>query len=434
MKKVFLSFCFFAITVFGCSRIEYDVRYQVAQRVKAFKSIDYNAESEFDAKDVVMSFICELDKSSRNGQTRTIESVEYSDGLYDEKEGKVLSSPVFIVNFDGEAGFAIVSVKPSLPPVLCVVDTGHFHNGEELPLGAIAVLSRAEESFVNNKNNERDAPWNSFPQDSVEIFWTTLNVENTHGNRLACNWGQSPKFNNHCPVLSNGDRAYAGCLPIAVAQIMYYHGKNATYGGYYYDWSIMHQIVNANSCPMYAGGWYNVAKFVRALGDSTNLRASYNIGGTPSKWARAPQTFLNFDYSNGGVCTDYNYWNLSYDIVHGYPVLLCGSSDIIIPSNVKSQSDTSYTSTHAWVADQFVRVLRRVEVYNKYTWDLIYTADVYQYYIHCNWGWNGWYNGFFLSEHFDYLDPLVIPNKSQVDTINGTAFKYLLRQITGIRP
>ncbi len=215
---------------------------------------------------------------------------------------------------------------------------------------------------------------------------------------------------------------------------MYYYGKNATYDGYSYNWSTMHQIVNSSSCPMYATGWSSVAKLVRALGDSTNLRASYNIGGTSSNWDRAPQTFLNFDYSNGGTCTDYNYWNLSYDIVHGHPVLLCGSRSIIVQSNMKSQSDTSYTSTHAWVADQFVRVLRRVEVYNIYTGELVYTEDMYQNYVHCNWGWDGHYNGFFLSEHFDRLDPLTIPDRSQVDTITGTAYKYNLRQITGIRP
>jgi len=41
---------------------------------------------------------------------------------------------------------------------------------------------------------------------------------------LTCNWGQSDPYNMYCPVDSTTDkRCLAGCVPVAIAQMMYYH-------------------------------------------------------------------------------------------------------------------------------------------------------------------------------------------------------------------
>lgn len=431
MKNV-IPLLLFILSFFGCSRIEYATN-RLAIHLFEDTKTKATLSIEEAASDAVLSLLLELDQNSRHGQIRSISSLEYSDSLVDSEEGLVLDSPVFICNFKGDSGYAIVT-GDGCPTVLCVTDSGHFHLGDTLPFGAIAMLSESAFCFKNNLRNRNNEPWSVYPQDSVYVQWSTLNVGTIHGTRVSCNWGQRARFNSQCPVLSNGKRAAAGCLPVAVAQIMYYHGKNATYDSFYYNWDNMHQIIDSTSCPMYVAGWNSVSKLLRTLGDEENLWANYTINGTTSKWSRAPQTFLNFGYSNGGINTDFNYWNLSYDIIHGCPVLLYGCNTLLVQSDSRSQVDTSYTGAHAWVADQFVKVLRRVNVYDIFTFELLYTADVYQNYIHCNWGWHGRHNGFFLSKEFNVSDPLYIPTKSQVDTLEGSSYKYQLKQITSIRP
>lgn len=424
--------CLLLLTI-ACNSLNYrnDVIYHPDSGIAKSLSFENGEEAAISAVNELVQLI---DNNQRRGIKRSIANSYYLETLSDPYEGDILSKPVYVINFQDNAGFAIASADNSLPPVLCVTDTGHFYVGDALPLGAIAMLSRLDVSSDDNQRSELE-PWNIYPPDSVYIFWTTISTGTIHGTQVGSRWGQKPKFNRQCPLFGN-KRALAGCVPVAVGQIMYYYGKNVVYDGYSYNWSILHNVVDTLSCPNYLAAWTGVAKLIKTLGNAENLNATYGVNGTPSNDAYIPRTFENFGYTNGGTQTTYNFWGLSTEIVHNKPAIVVGYRKQYINSyagGVVSQSDTLLIG-HAWVVDQFVSALRHVTVYNRNTWEVLYSADVEQHFLHCNWGWNGSYNGFFVSGEFDITSPLVFETKSPLDTLNEYTYKYNLKQYTGIRP
>ena len=430
MKRASFYFIVFFTLILGCSHLDSYERKMVT-KTKAIGN-----STELSAIQSVISLVQGINRSSSNIHPCGIADIEYLNRITDAQGGTVLSSSVYIINFKNNAGFAIASADINLPPVLCITDTGSFHAGDELPFGVLAMLSRLDNTTSRNANRSSGpSPWLNFPEDSVNVVWSTIRVENIQGNKIRSRWAQRHRFNNLCPYVG-ANHAPVGCVPVAVGQIMYYYGKNAVYNNFSYDWSKMRFVVDSNSCPTFLSGWSGVTHLLYALGDSTNLRAKYDSTSTTAPDSLIPRTFTNFGYSNGGVRSNYRYWDQTVEIVHGHPVIVVGYRTQGYATHPDLQVDTFYRNGHAWITDQFLRVLRNVTVYDKTTGEVLYSEDLYQYYLHCNWGWGGAYNGFFLTEEFNYMDSLTMSTKSEIDTtiVEGTSYKYILRQYTGIRP
>lgn len=435
MKKSFVSFLILCLLIIGCNSLDLSQGISFNPLIKT-RSLSEN-EAEQAAICNVHEVVQAIDNSKNRGSVRRIANIQYTEKLLDPKEGEVLSSPVYIINFEDDAGFAIAAGNSKLPPVLCVVDSGHFQVGDELPLGAIAMLSNLDSNLDDVKKDiTRDGifdPWSYYPSDSFLVNWETISYGEIKGTPVSSRWGQEPRFNYLCPLI-DGTRALTGCVPVAVGQIMYYYGKNAIYDGYTYNWSVLHNVVDTSSCPMYAGAWYGVANLLMTLGDPENLNATYGVGSTSSKTSYAPRTFENFGYQNGGTYADYSFWTLSYEIVHNHPVLLSAKRSMAITSFPNGQADTSYYNGHAWVADQFLTAVGRVTVFDYNNGGIVFRDTLTREFIHCNWGWNGVHNGFFLSGHFKYNYPYQFQTRSQIDSIPGSEYKYEMKQVTGIRP
>ena len=432
MKKCIVSFMILCSLIIGCNSLDLlrDTSFNPGTiQTRSFP----DRESEQVAISNVLEMVQAIDRNKNRGNVRQIESIQYTDMFSNSKEGEVLSSPIYIINFRDEAGFAIATGNSDLPPVLCVVDSGHFHVGDELPLGAIAMLFNSDIDNTDITREEIVDPWSYFPSDSFLVNWETLSYGSVKGTQVASRWDQEPRFNYLCPMV-DGERTLTGCVPVAVGQIMYYYGKNAVYDGYTYNWSVLHNVVDTSSCPMYAGAWSGAANLLKTLGNPENLNATYGVGSTSSKTSYAPRTFENFGYQSGGTYTDYSFWTLSYEIVHGHPVLLSAKRSLEITSFPNGHADTSYYDGHAWVADQFLTAVGRVTVFDRYNGGIVFRDTLTQKFIHCNWGWSGRYNGFFLSGHFKYKYPYTFPTRSQIDSIPGSEYKFKLKQVTGIRP
>ena len=433
MKKNFFYFICLILLIIGCNSLDLSQSVSISSSLSKTRS-GSSIEAEQIAISAVLEMVHTIDKNTKRGDERRIATAQYVDKLSDPNEGEVLSSPVYIINFQDNAGFAIAAGDSKLPPVLCVVDSGHFHIGDELPLGAIAMLSSLD---VGNYDETRDSmidPWNCFPSDRYLVNWETISYGNTHGTQIDCRWGQKPRFNYLCPLI-DGNRALVGCVPVAVGQIMYYYGKNTEYDGYTYNWSVLNNVVDTSSCPMYAGAWYGVANLLKTLGNPENLNAEYGVDSTSAKTSYAPRSFENFGYQNGGTYSDYSFWTLSYEIVHNHPVLLSARRSMKTTTYPNGHVDTSYYKGHAWVADQFLTAIGRVTVFDKdNNGEIVYRDTLTRHFIHCNWGWNGEYNGFFLSGQFKYKYPYSFPQRTQIDSFTGSEYKYLLKQVTGIRP
>ncbi len=72
---------------------------------------------------------------------------------------------------------------------------------------------------------------------------------------------------------------------------------------------------------------------------------------------------------------------------------------------------TKYTNGHAWVYDGCIRSV---------------VESKPSYFVHCNWGWGGYKNGYYLSKVFNTADGADIYESGDVQTGNGYDFKYNL--------
>lgn len=197
-------------------------------------------------------------------------------------------------------------------------------------------------------------------------------------------WNQGVFYNDSCPLEPQGagGRALAGCVPVALAQILYFHrypekgtGFNsyfsndygtlsADFGNTYYNWNGMLARPDRFSP--------SLSQLIYHCGVSVN--AVYSADGTSAQTAdAAPALIQYFGYADEAVYhnkTDYSdsAWTsmIRLNLEQKQPLIYKGSAGGL--------------GGHAWVCDGF-------------------EGDDY---FHFNWGWSGFADGYY---YLDNLNP-----------------------------
>ena len=215
-------------------------------------------------------------------------------------------------------------------------------------------------------------------------------------------WDQDAPFNNYCPDYNGTYRCAAGCVAIAVAQIMAYHRWPAKGSGdavNYTDQSQHSVSVNFadsiidwdNILPDYLNG-YNaaqasaIASLSYMVGAAHYMEYSYSSGA--SEYYTPYALVANFGYDDGIAVVDRNNYSASQWAQ-------------IIKDEIDSRRPVMYTgATTANEGHAFV-----VDGYNR------------QGLFHVNWGWGGVSNGYYA---LSALNPTVqgIGGASSLDGFN----------------
>ena len=178
-------------------------------------------------------------------------------------------------------------------------------------------------------------------------------------------WYQTGGFNNELPYITcNGSRfqVYAGCVPIAMAQVMKYHQYPSNY-----NWSSMPLTYATSTTANFIEDIHN------AIGNVYSGEPFYNCDGTGviSSANMGSVLIAQFNYTNA-ITANYNYNTVKSNINYNRPVILSGSNSI---------------SGHMWVCDGY----RTTSFYSDDCTGVSYL------HFHMNWGWynhvyNGWYS------------------------------------------
>lgn len=398
----------------------------------------------------VENFLKDVSVESRAYVGKTISNIYATRDIESTRSGDTqdVEPFVYVVNFDNNQGYALVSGDTRMQPILAVVDKGSLAQGAVIDdPGMIMMLSNIETDYrmalglsVEDIDGNIVAPIGTaedgtyvYPGMNVEEIEQTRSTNTTYeygdwdeyiyrGTILDCHWGQSPPPFNLLTFDSSGQRAPAGCVPVAVAQIMYFWGHNYTYDGYYFDWDIMR-----DSSALYdstSQTYQMVAELMYKLGLSENLNVDYDVNGSGAKDSNVPRTFENFGYTSGGSIESYNLDDI-YNVIITRPVYVSGSAikkvtkKIIL--GITISTTTSYNKGHAWVIDQ---VLTRGR--DKYTYvdGIKQPGEIKEYekLVHCNFGWNGYCDGFYYSKKFDTnVGP---ETRKTATTTSGTEYYY----------
>ena len=378
-----------------------------------------------EATNSVNTFIAGVDLPTRSGGKRQIAEVITLGGFGESRANECEKDAplVYLFNFDKKEGFALVAGDSRVGDIIAFVEEGNLDPNAGIDNPGFTIFLEMADAYYRIKTGlpldgeihkhylktrSGDDPWEDYDPDIDADYveysdWFKIEGSDT-GDILPCKWDQDYPLNRYC-VTSDGYAAMVGCVAIAVGQIMYYHAHDYTYNGTNYDWDVISGYIKSNNYT-YAG-LDMAARLVADLGRTENLDMDYGVEASGAYSSNVPRTFANFGYSSSGTVST----TLGPNIVNG-PVFICGSrlaasSD---PSNtlgIYSVGGSTY-SGHAWIIDASMRQRRYIYTY-LYNGILAKTEYEDRTLYHCNWGWGGSADGYFLGDVFK-INECVIPD------------------------
>lgn len=352
-----------------------------------------------EAKNEAMSFLMSGTNTARRALSQEAVKLEYT-----LQQPNKQDAAAYVFQIGEDNGFVLVSADDNATTILGYASDGKFDSAD-IPENMQIWLEHYAE----------------------EIAWAAEHGVNVGGQKKAGGqvispllgdivWNQGEPFWNLCPLDSDGNRSYTGCVATAAAQIMRYWNHptqgngshsyrwtksngttktlSANFGDTTYDWD--------NMIPNYNYGYNNtqanaVATLMYHLGVATEMGYSSEGSGTQTEVA-AQALYKYFDYDKSMEAVRPDYCGFEYfeermlaELQAGRPVLMSGA--------------TVHNEGHAFVCDGYDGQL-----------------------FHINWGWGGYQNAYFV---LSALDP---DAQGMGGAASGEGFHVRILGVMGIKP
>jgi hypothetical protein len=293
----------------------------------------------------------------------------------------------YVINFDNEQGFAFASADIRFEPVLCITENGNYYSGDNIDNPGFANFMEGLEIYLAGAPEPCDDcfSWIS----DYETEWETVSQV---PEKLTVRWGQNAPYNNNCPpyqtinpntgAITGSAVCPAGCVATAIAQIMSYYQYPTIH---LFNWNIMLQH---KSYPYYQNSTSAYSYLAYLLYDEIGV--GVNMIYTPSESGSTAEYARSYLVGKGYICG--NIINYNTDQI----VAALNNNKLIF---TRGQSSSTSISGHVWVIDGYLVRTRQV-------YPLVPPGQVAYYYdetqtlVHCNWGWDGNKNGYFVSGAF----------------------------------
>ena len=292
----------------------------------------------------------------------------------------------YIINYK-EGGFLLLSADKRTEPILGYSEQGEFSfNEESYPLGLKFWMEDAKNQINDIQNsNIKLSEINKKVWENIQLTSTPIKQSPTAkppvdeceertevytvGPLLKTVWNQQGAYNDALPFIScNGSnfQVYAGCVPVAMAQVMKYYNYPINY-----NWSQMPVNQGTSTTANLILDIHNAirssfAGYPNYSCSSTGVSSSANMGNVLKD---------AFNYTSADWA-DYNYQIVKANISAGKPVILSGSTG---------------SSGHMWVCDG----------YRSTSFFYEDCSGVSYLYLSMNWGWGGTNDGWFAFNNFN---------------------------------
>ncbi len=382
---------------------------------------------------------------------------------------------VYVVNFDGDNGFAVLGAHRALAPVFAITENGNLDPRTlERKIGQAYdcfVSGQAAESVTRADDSEYTDHDASYPPIVPELLgrsiaaysldisdWgritgpitpndfkyvgTTYSDWNTKikvGPLVEMKWGQKYPFNLSCPSHENikGGNCYVGCVMVAIGQIMASNqrptrapaGSNISY-----NWTELKSISNYMNVKQFYDYYdtkalfqqkpelltrcIHLSDFLTYLGSKDCCDANYNATATTADDDDAIRTLKFLDpvfYGKAKI------QNLSESLTEIYNML--NNNKPLYAGGYRADDD--WYVGHAWVIDGYME--RQRIKYNKYVNSAgatrVENIPEQEKLLHCNWGWSGACDGYFVEGIFD-LDNRICLDDIIDENINKGHFSH----------
>lgn len=260
---------------------------------------------------------------------------------------------------------------------------------------------------------------------------------------LTTTWDQYPPFNDFALMVAHPDnpavvmRGLAGCVPVAVSQIMAYHAWPTVYPKFPQNiiaaWSetLTHlsELRNYRNCYSFDDASetmkQQVAKLLRITGVLLNCTYTFS-GGTYAFSEDVPECLYKLGYKRA-LLKDYNISLIKSSLNQNKPLYMSGS-------RISNQT-TGAKAAHAWVVDGYKTLEWRVDRYGilfnekgKFTkTKYISTGFAEEELVHCNFGWiDSGSNGYYIDGVFNTSNPQELTGDRY---LGGRLYEYDLKII-----
>ncbi len=328
---------------------------------------------------------------------------------------------IYVLNYENDNGFAIISAKKSSSPILAVIDNGNFKNVFDThnPMfdsfinSAKLYVLQGDSEYVSSSDTPKSR--NDFGLELTPATGEKVEVDTLYRDILAPKlgdlfWGQKGYEGSLCP------NSIAGCSPLAIAMACYHFKEPANIEYTYPEHEINSEIIpwsefskHSNNpkfgvcftCSQYTHS--SLARVIREIG--YRAKTKYEEGASGTSTAEIKKTLTNvlntrringfYDYSKDGI----------RNALKDGLVIISGRSGsyehgIFTPNDDKG---------HTWIADgyRYVEVEKKKYMRDSPTSDWIFVEKYVQHddLIHFNLGWNGNGNGYYSSSVFTIRNP-----------------------------
>ena len=342
-------------------------------------------------------------------------------------ERDTLLDDIYIVNYDNNAGFSILSANSQIEPVLAYAEKGNLSDDKELPWGVEKFLEYLPayiasdevgdipEYIATTSNSDYDElplP----PSDTVDNeghrwenprYYYKIVYRTDYAVYNGGNWDQTHPYNWECPFI-DGVRCPAGCVAVALGEIMAWHKypnqvTSSTTGTHQLNWSNYFNTFTELTEDSRA-----VAALLKKIGDAVHMTYTPIASGAEISSPGAYDGLRTFGYTSNPVTTDFG--TVLPSLLNHRPVLVGGT-------------DRNSDMKHAWVICSYFEEVHQSccdwDVYNDVTGEYlgVWTTQgiedditISQWYH--NWGWGGDYNGYYSTfsvNGYDFANFEIIP-------------------------
>ena len=355
--------------------------------------------------------------NTKSSKTRELElGICYAVPSTRSVENNGIDTLIYVFNFKNNEGFSIIAANKNTPPLVAVVESGHYVPGEATGVAPFDLMIRRTLDVIESHDSLPELPHH---------YYDYYELKDSCNARLITKWGQTGVYGKYC---SNG---ISGCVATALGQIMAYKqfppsivatvamGNDYAVGDTIaLNWNnINEHIINHPGIVQSCDNVHNqIGALLREIGDLVNM--TYGENGSSAYVSNATIALDSFGYTYSQY-SDASVSEMKLSIKDGCPVLMRGQTD-----NLEG---------HAWVADGY----KDFEY-----WRQVFIAGPFGFYrpgptvmyastklIHINWGWDGVCNGYFAFNSYNTAEGELYDGTSNYASYD---FANVVKMIAGI--
>ncbi len=315
----------------------------------------------------------------------------------------------YVVNFEDEAGFALIAAPRTLSPVLAVVESGNYELDEEIDNPGFKLFMDCLPDYIESASINAEIDPDIRPAD--RLITDTLTHWGSRDNfRVGVEWGQDGIYGAYCP---NG---ICGCAPLAIGTIAMRLG-NTNMPNFNINYTFPERDIDSETLVFtemnrhrgivkpVQGNEYeyrcwaddeeatdkSIGRMLRQIGmDCGSKYYSNETGTNKGVYTNILKKYL--PYAQVSELKEYKSRELISVIDKGLAMMRAG--------------EDNYGGGHAWVADgyEYLHTRTTVWTWNKLTMRFEPTSTSYEKITsvtHFRWGWHGDKDGYFEGDVFN---------------------------------